>query len=127
MEPEQKNLMKELIIGALIVVVILIVGTFWMGTSVNDDNAEAVRTVSILYLDELAGRREQVVASKLGDYINDMNVAMDIMTKDDLSSVEKLQAYQSRMKRTYGLEKFAFVDADGLIYTSHGTRGDIGI
>ncbi|MBQ6759327.1 MAG: hypothetical protein IJP42_09660, partial [Selenomonadaceae bacterium] len=70
MEPEQKNLMKELIIGALIVVVILIVGTFWMGTSVNDDNAEAVRTVSILYLDELAGRREQVVASKLGDYIN---------------------------------------------------------
>ena len=31
-----------------------------------------------------------------------MNVAMDIMTKDDLSSVEKLQAYQSRMKRTYG-------------------------
>ena len=127
MEPEQKNLMKEFIIGALIVVVILIVGTFWMGTSVNDDNAEAVRTVSILYLDELAGRREQVVASKLGDYINDMNIAMDLMTKDDLSSIEKLQAYQSRMKRTYGLEKFAFVDADGLIYTSKGTRNDIGL
>ena len=127
MEPEQKNLMKELLIGALIVVVILIIGTFWMGTSVNEDNAEAVRTVSILYLDELAGRREQVVASKLSDYINDMNTAMDLMTKDDLSNVEKLQAYQARMKRTYGLEKFAFVDADGLIHTSHGTRGDIGI
>ena len=127
MEPEQKNLMKELIIGALIVVVVLVVGTFWMGTSVNEDNAEAVRTVSILYLDELAGRREQVVASKLGDYINNMNTAMDLMNKDDLSSVEKLQAYQSRMKRTYGLEKFAFVDTDGLIYTAHGTRNDIGI
>ena len=55
METEQKNLMKELVIGALIVVVILIAGTFWMGTSVSDDNEEAVRTVSLLYLDELAG------------------------------------------------------------------------
>ncbi|MBQ6296136.1 MAG: response regulator [Selenomonadaceae bacterium] len=127
METEQKNLMKELVIGALIVVVILIAGTFWMGTSVSDDNEEAVRTVSLLYLDELAGRREQVVAGKLSDYINDMNIAMGLMTKDDLSSVEKLQAYQTRMKQLYGLEKFAFVDTDGLIYTSRGTRNDIGI
>ena len=127
METEQKNLMKEFIIGALVVVVILIAGTFWMGTSVNEDNSEAVRTVSLLYLDELAGRREQVVAGKLNDYINDMDIAMGLMTKDDLSSVEKLQAYQARMKQLYGLEKFAFVDKEGLIYTSRGTRNDIGV
>ena len=127
MEHEQKNIMKEIIIGALIVVVILIVGTFWMGSSVNKDNEEAVRTVSLLYLDELAGRREQVVAGKLNDYMNDMDIAMGLMTKDDLSSVEKLQAYQVRMKQLYGLEKFAFVDSDGLIYTSRGTRNDIGL
>ena len=127
METEQKNIMKEIIIGALVVAVILIVGTFWMGRSVSKDNEDAVRTVSLLYLDELAGRREQVVAGKLSDYINDMDIAMGLMTKDDLSSVEKLQAYQARMKQLYGLEKFAFVDADGLIYTSRGTRNDIGI
>ena len=46
MDTEQKNLMKEVIVGALIVIIILIVGTFWMGTSVNEDNALAVRTVS---------------------------------------------------------------------------------
>ena len=127
METEQRNLMKEVIIGALVVVVILIAGTFWMGKSVSTDNEEAVRTVSLLYLDELAGRREQVVAGKLSDYINDMDIAMGLMTKDDLSSVEKLQAYQARMKQLYGLEKFAFVDTDGLIYTSRGTRNDIGM
>ena len=127
MESEQKNLMKEIIIGALIVVVILIAGTFWMGSSVSDDNEEAVRTVSLLYLDELAGRREQVVAGKLNDYVNDMDIAMGLMTKEDLSSVEKLQAYQTRMKQLYGLEKFAFVDKEGLIYTSRGTRNDLDI
>ena len=127
MEQEKSKIVKQFVIGALVVVVILIVGTFWMGSSINDDNEEIVRTVSLLYLDELAGRREQVVAGKLSDYISDMTIAMDLMQKDDLSSVEKLQAYQAKMKRFYGLEKFAFVDSDGLIYTSRGTRNDIGI
>ena len=127
MDSEQNKLMKEFIIGALVVVVIFIVGTFWIGNSVSEDNEEAVRIVSLLYLDELAGRREQVVAGKLNDYISDMNTAMDLISKDDLSSVENLQAYQSRMKQLYGLEKFAFVDTEGLIYTARGTRNDIGI
>ena len=125
MDSEQSHIMKEFIIGALVVVMILIVGTFWMGTSVSEDNEEAVRTVSLLYLDELAGRREQVVAGALGDYINDMTLALDMLTKDDLSTVDKLQAYQARVKKLYGLEKFAFVDTDGMIYTSRGTRTDI--
>ena len=125
MDSEQSKIMKEFIIGALVVVLIMIVGTFWMGNSVSEDNDEAVRTVSLLYLDELAGRREQVVASELTDYVNDMSIAMNLLTKDDLSSVDKLQAYQARIKQIYGLEKFAFVDTDGLIYTSRGTRNDI--
>ena len=127
MDSEQSKIMKEFIIGAVTVVAILIIGTFWMGRSISDDNEEAVRTVSLLYLDELAMRREQGVASKLNDYISDMNTAMDLISKNDLSSVENLQAYQARMKQLYGLEKFAFVDKDGLIYTSRGTRNDIDI
>ncbi|MBR4384874.1 MAG: hypothetical protein IKP64_15125, partial [Selenomonadaceae bacterium] len=125
MDNEQTKIMKEFIIGILIVVTVLIVGTFLMGSSVKNDNEEAVRTVSLLYLDELAGRREQVIASKLNDYINDMTIALNLLTKDDLSSIEKLQAYQAKMKLLYGLQKFAFVDTDGVIYTSRGTRNDI--
>ena len=125
METERKNLMKELIIGVLAVVIILIIGTFWMGKSVNKDNDEAVRTVSLLYLDELAGRREQVIASKLNDYINNMDIALGLITPNDLSSIENFQAYQSRMKQLYGFGKFAFVDTEGKIYTSRGTRNDV--
>lgn len=127
MDSEQSKIMKEFIIGAVVVVAILIIGTFWMGRSISDDNEEAVRTVSLLYLDELAMRREQGVAGKLNDYISDMNTAMDLISKSDLSSVENLQAYQARMKQLYGLEKFAFVDTDGLIYTARGTRNDINV
>ncbi|MBR1396105.1 MAG: response regulator, partial [Selenomonadaceae bacterium] len=111
--------------GSVIVAVILVLGTFWTGQNASKDTETAVRTVSLLYLDELAGRREQVVASTLSNYIRNMDTAIGILEKDDLSSIEHLQAYQARMKQLYDLEKFAFVDNDGLIYTSRGTRTDI--
>ena len=117
--------MRTAIIGTIIVALILIPGTYWLGRSASHDTEAAVRSVSLLYLDELAGRREQVVSSKLNEYINNMDVAIGLLEKEDLGSTEKLQAYQARMKQLYGLEKFAFVDETGLIYTSWGTRSDI--
>lgn len=39
--------------------------------------------------------------------------------------MEHLQAYQARMKKLYVLDKFAFIDSDGLIYTSLGTQDNI--
>ena len=112
-------------IGIIIIVVILVFGTIWMGHSAREDTEQAVRSVSLLYLDELAGRREQVVANNLQDKIDVIGTALELMTEDDLSSMEKLQAYQANMKRLFVPEKFAFVDEDGLIYTSLGTQDDI--
>ena len=120
-----KKIMSLAIIGSIIVVAIMIIGTIWTGRSASSGARKAVRNVSILYLEELAGRREQVVASTLNDYISDLDVAIGLMTPEDLSSTANLQAYQLRMKQLYDLEKFAFVDETGLIYTSRGTRTDI--
>ena len=55
----------------------------------------------------------------------DLDVAVGLLGKEDLASTASLQSYQLRMKQLYGLEKFAFVDTAGLIYTSRGTRTDI--
>ena len=126
MESEQKSgIMRFAIIGSVVVAIILVLGTYVTGRNSSADTETAVRTVSLLYLDELAGRREQVVAQTLSNYVSNLDVALGLLDKDDLRSVESLQAYQARMKQLYGLEKFAFVDSDGLIYTSRGTRNDI--
>ena len=124
-DEEKGGVMRAAIIGSVIVALILIFGTILTGNSASEDTEKAVRNVSLLYLDELAGRREQVVASTLSGYINNMDVALGLLERDDLSSIENLQNYQARMKQIYGVEKFAFVDEDGLIYTSRGTRIDI--
>ena len=126
MKHERNNLTVWIaVIGGIIVTAILILGTIWMSQAANRDTDDAVRSVSLLYLDELAGRREQVVEDNLNDNIDKIRVAVSLMTEEDLSDEEHLRNYQARMKKLYTLDKFAFVDTDGLIYTSLGTQENI--
>ena len=125
MERRKKRTTVIAVIGIIVILLILVFGTIWVGRSAKADTESAVRSVSLLYLDELAGRREQVVASNLQEKINVINTALELMTEDDLSDMDHLQAYQAQMKQLFNLERFAFVDEDGLIYTSLGTQKDI--
>ena len=128
MKTERKHrfsLISIAVLGLLLIAVMLIIGTYSLGKIANNDTRLAVRNVSLLYLSELAGRREQVVSSILDDYIRDMDVAVGMLSEEDLSSKESLQDYQFRIKQLYDLEKFAFIDTKGIIYTSRGTRSDI--
>ena len=111
--------------GSLLIAAILILGTYWSGQKAQQDTERAVTSVSKLYLDELAGRRERVVASALERNIENMQTAVSLLTDDDLGDIAHLQAYQQRMRQLYTLEKFAFVDTNGLIYTADGTMNDI--
>lgn len=113
------------IIGGLIIISIFVIGTIILGGTAHNDTEKAVHSVSSLYLDELAGRREQVVASNLQREIEDLQVAVGLLTEEDLSDTEHLQAFQARMKKLYRLEKFAFVDTEGTIYTSLGNQNNI--
>jgi len=47
------------IIGSIFIALIMVLGTFWIAQSARKDNERAVRTVSLLYLNELAGRRTE--------------------------------------------------------------------
>ena len=124
-ENKSRNTVAVAVAGGLILILVLVLGTLWMGQTARRDTEAAVRSVSLLYLDELAGRREQVVAENLQDRISDMRTALELMTDDDLMDEAHRQAYQVKMKALFGLEKFAFVDADVHIYTSVGVQDDI--
>ena len=124
--PSQKSKVAlTMISGGVIIAAILILTTLLMGQSARRATEEAVHMVSDFYLRELAGRREQVVASNLSDNISNMRAAIELLEEDDLSDMAHLRAWQARMKKLYNLEKFAFVDTNGLIYTSLGTENAI--
>ena len=125
MNAKRSNTVLTSLIGGIVVILVFVFGMLWMGDNAKNDTMNAARSVSRLYLDELAGRREQVVEGNLNGRIRDIRVAIGLMTDENLSDMEHLRAYQARMKRLYNLEKFAFVDTDGTIYTSLGTQTNI--
>ena len=104
------------VVGSIVVIAILVFGTIWTGRSARKDTAKAVSTVSLLYLDELAERREQVVGDNLKRNVRVMKIALGMIDEKALSNIEHLRAYQKNMKRLFNLERFAFVDKDGLTY-----------
>lgn len=65
MRNKKTNLLFPVIAGGVAALFIIVVGTFLVGKKASSDTEKAVRAVSFLYLDELAGRREQVVATAL--------------------------------------------------------------
>ncbi|MBR3569991.1 MAG: response regulator [Oscillibacter sp.] len=124
---EEKNSNAKIAaLGGILIALVMILSNLWMGQSASRSTEEAVRSVSDFYLQELAGRREQIVSSNLNSSVENIRSAISLLEPDDLSDPTRLQAFQSRIKRLYNLEKFAFVDTTGLIYTSAGTQGNIG-
>ena len=122
---KENRLIQYAVAGIVLVAVILIIGTIWVGRSASKSTDEAVHSVSLFYLNELAGRREQVIESNLNTSINNISIAIAQMDADDRSDSEHFQSYMKRIEELYGLDKFAFVDTNGLIYTSDGTEKNI--
>ena len=124
MDKNRKRITLVASIGGVLLVIILFLGTIWMGQNAKRETESAVRSVSLLYLDELAGRREQVVSENMREKINEIELALELITGEDLQDSEHLQAYQTMIKNLFHLERFAFAGADGLIYTSTGPQAD---
>ena len=124
-EQENKSAVRFLVLVALIVATLVTIGTLRMGQSAKKANDDTVRAISSFYLDELAGRREQVIASNLNSHIRDIRMAGSLLTENDLRDLKHLRAYQTKMRNLYRLDKFAFVGSDGLIYTSQGVRRNL--
>ena len=89
------------VLSITVLVLILVFGTVRIAKLARRDTQAAARSVSLLYLNELTGRREQVVEDDLTEKIDVIRVAIDLMTEDDLSDKTRLEAYQRRMKKLY--------------------------
>ena len=84
---KSRKALSVAVAGRVLIAAILILGTLWTGHRAKEDTVNAVSSVSMFYLDELAGRREQVVSSALRRHVSDLKTAVGLMTDDDLSDV----------------------------------------
>jgi hypothetical protein len=119
MEEKRRNrTILAAVVSVILLAGILVGGMFLLTGSAHKDASEAAKSVSHLYLDELAGRREQVVEDNLNNNVNVINVAIRMLTDEDLSDLDHMLSYQRKVKKLFNLERFAFVDEEGNIYTA---------
>lgn len=111
--------------GGIVIAVILILTTIWVSNSARNGTSQAVARVSEFYLEELAGRRAQVVSEELKNNFVYMENALDILEPADLASQEALRSFLGKVKKLYGMDKFALVDENGLVYTEHSTTSGL--
>ena len=111
--------------GGLIIAIILLLTTVWVATNAQASTNQAVARVSEFYLEELAGRRAQVVSEELNNNYAYMERALAVIESSDLESQESLRRFLGRVKRLYGVSKFALVDENGIVYTQHSTASGL--
>ena len=89
--------------GGLIAAVFLL-STLWVSNGASTGTNEAVNRVSEFYLEELAGRRAQVVSEELKNHFDYIENSLKIIESSDLESQEALRAFLGKVKKLYGVE-----------------------
>ncbi|MEH2959508.1 response regulator [Candidatus Merdisoma sp. JLR.KK006] len=125
-EKNKKQTAVKVMWGSIIVGAILLITAVWASAGARLGTGQAVKRVSEFYLEELAGRRGQVVEEKLKNNFQYMENAIGILEDTDLKSQEALGRFLGRTRRLLGVDKFALADGNGVIYTQDGAVSDLG-
>ncbi|MDE5931535.1 MAG: PAS domain-containing protein, partial [Lachnospiraceae bacterium] len=120
-EKQRKETIAYAVAGGIIIAAILLITMSWMSNKARTGTNLAVSRVSDFYLEELAGRRAQVVSEELNTHLNYIENALTVLEDSDLESQETLQEFLGKVKKLYGVDMFALVDENGIIYTEQGT------
>ena len=124
-EKQKKQTVVYAIAGGITIAAILLVTMIWVSGSARVGTDEAVNRVSQFYLEELAGRRQQVVSQELKNHFSYMEKAIETLKKTDLESQEALREFLGTLKNLYQVEKFALVDENGIVYTENSTTSGL--
>ena len=112
---------KIVLTGGVFVLLLLIISTVWNVHSAQKQTQLVADSVSNFYIEELANRRVAIISDALKQNFQYMQNALDSITNEDLRTVSSLRSYLGRIRRLYGVEKFSFVDENGLVYAAHST------
>ena len=124
-EKQKKETFTYAVVGGIIIAAILLITMGWVSNRARISTNQAVNRVSEFYLEELAGRRAQVVSEELKNHFNYIQNALSILEAADLESQETLRQFLGKVEKLYGVDKFALVDENGIVYTEHSTTSGL--
>ena len=105
----------------LVILVLLLIMSFKTAKTTQGVTDNAIDQLSHFYIQEIAKNRATLISDELEKKYQNMNNALSIITQEDLESTESLRAYLGNIRSLFGVDTFALVDENGLVYTSYST------
>ena len=122
MNKKTKRIIQISVITSIsLLFVVLLFLSLKMTKRTRSETDNTIEKLSQFYIEELAKSRSSLINDELDKKHSYVNNALSVITQEDLSSVKSLRNYLGKIRNLFGMDTFALVDEDGLVYTSHST------
>ncbi|MCR5089606.1 MAG: GGDEF domain-containing protein [Oscillospiraceae bacterium] len=109
------------VIGSLLVLAMMSANTIWASKQSKAATDEAVSAVSSFYLEAMADRRAKTITNLINNNFDEMEKAVAFIEDEKIDSQEELRNTIGIIKSLLGLNRFALVDEDNIVYTQYTT------
>ena len=105
--------------------VTIIASTLVFGYTARKAADETTASLSRFYLEEIADRNVYEISAELERSAGQLQRAVEEMRRTDLHTEASMRTYLSMIQQLNGLEMFAVVDENGMVYTADNTFSGI--
>lgn len=112
------------VLGLLILIVVLMISSFWFLTTAQKTTENSVYDVSEVYLQELTKQKINQFQINLENQVRQLRIAIATLDAEDTSSKEKLQNCIKETNKVSEFDFFALLDNEGIIYTESDVIND---
>ncbi len=116
-----KTFVLTAVIGSLIIVAMLTVNTIRMSRRTAVATDEAASAVSLFYLEAMADRRAKTITNLISNSFDQMGKAVSYIENNKIGSQEELRYRIGTVESLLGLDQFALVDEENVVYTHYTT------
>jgi len=109
------------VIGSLLIMAMVTANSVWASRQTGVATDEAVRTVSSFYLEAMADRRAKTISNLINSSFDQMEKAVAYIADEEIDSQEALRDAIGKVESLLGLNRFALVDEDNVVYTQYTT------
>ena len=116
-----KTFVLTAVIGSLLIMIIVTANTLWTTKQTTDATDNAVSAVSSFYLEAMADNHAKTVKNLISNSFDDMGIAVAYIEGEDVDSQNELRDVIGRVESLLGMNRFALVDEDNVVYTRYTT------
>ena len=109
------------VLGSLLILAMMTANTIWASRQAGAATNEAVSAVSSFYLEAMADNRAKTITNLINGSFEEMEKAVAFIDDENVNSQEELRNAIGKIKSLLGLNRFALVDKDNIVYTQYTT------